>query len=498
MIPPSTHATLDVAPAPEPLAAPRRFERVLLVNPPSGLYRRDDRCQCKVEDQTVAVTFPPLELCYAAAMARRAGAEPMIRDYPAIGATWDDYLADLRSFRPDLLVLSATTATIELDMQAAHAARDVNPETFVLAKGEYLNYFADELLPQRPEIDAIAFGEIEYTIEELVAGRPLADVAGLVWRDDRGKARRNSPRPFGDHLDDLPFPARDLIRNELYTSPENGRPLTVLHANRGCPAKCIYCPAGVISGYNVRLRSPRLVVDEIEECVTRHGIRDFLFHGDTFTINKRWMLQLCDEILARNLVIRWGCNSRVDTIDDERAAAMKKAGCWVVAFGFEHSDQEMLDLMKKGAKVEKAFTARETCRRHGLCCQAFMVVGLPWETKESLARVEAFLRKLDPDFFDLNIAYPLPGTELYEIAKREDLIVLDDLAEGGYARAAMRTHTLSPEFLTDWRRKTLLKLNLRPRYVTRTLWRAAQTGTLTYYVRAGLRRFNRLVFANAA
>jgi radical SAM superfamily enzyme YgiQ (UPF0313 family) len=487
----------EAAPGAAAATAPgtRRFDRVLLVNPPSGLYRRDDRCQCKVEDQTVDITFPPIELCYAAAMARRAGAEVMVRDYPAVGAAWEDYLADLRDFRPDLLVVSATTATIELDMQAAQAARDVTPDIFVLAKGEYLNYFADELLPKRPEIDAIAFGEIEETMEELVAGKPFGAICGLVWRDDAGKTRRNPSRPFGEHLDDLPIPARDLIENSRYTSPENGRPLTVLHANRGCPAKCIYCPAGVISGYNVRLRSPELVVDEIEECVNRYGIRDFLFHGDTFTINKRWLLKLCDLILERKLDIHWGCNSRVDTIDDERAQAMKNAGCWVVAFGFEHSDQEMLDNMKKGARVEKAFTARECCRRNGLCCQAFMVVGLPWETKESLARVEAFLRKLDPDFFDLNIAYPLPGTELYEIAKRENLIEIDDLAEGGYATAAMRTYTLSPAFLTEWRRKALLRLNLRPRYVTRTLWRAAQTGTLTYYVKAGLRRFNRLFFA---
>lgn len=490
----SSSAILAPAEA-DALAEPsrRRFRRVLLVNPPSGLYRRDDRCQCKVEDQTVAVTFPPIELAYAAAMAQRAGAEAMIRDYPARGASWDDYLRDLREFQPDLLLFSATTATVELDMQAARAARDVAPGVMVIAKGEYLNYFADDLIAQRSEIDAIAHGEIEHTIEEIVEGVPFPDISGLIWRGDNGEAKRNPSRAFAEALDEMPFPARDLLDNGLYCSPENGRPITVIHANRGCPAKCIYCPAGVLAGYKVRLRDPKLVVDEIQECVEKHGVRDFLFHGDTFTINKRWMLDLCGEIVARNLNIHWGCNSRVDTIDDERAQAMKRAGCWVVAFGVEHCDQEMLDKMKKGARVEKAFEAIECCRRNGLCSHAFMVVGLPWETEESLVRVEAFLRKLDPDFFDLNIAYPLPGTELYEIAKNENLIVLEDLAEGGYARAAMRTHTLTPERLTQWRRDALLRLNLRPRYVTRTLWRAARTGCLPHYVKAGTKRLRRLL-----
>jgi radical SAM superfamily enzyme YgiQ (UPF0313 family) len=251
----------------------------------------------------------------------------------------------------------------------------------------------------------------------------------------------------------------------------------------------------VISGYNVRLRDPKLVVDEIEECVVAHGIRDFLFHGDTFTINKNWMIQLCREIIDRDLDVHWGCNSRVDTIDDERAEWMKKAGCWVVAFGLESGVQELLDKMKKGARVEKAYTAIDVCKRHGLCTHGFYVIGLPWETEETLEQTLQFAKEVDTEFFDFNIAYPLPGTELYEIAKEENLIEVDDLAESGYADAAMKTFALSPEYLTEWRRKALLEMNLRPGYVSRTLWRAAKTGCLPHYLKAGMKRLNRLVAA---
>lgn len=468
--------------------------RVLLINAPSGLYRRDDRCQCKVEDQTVSVIFPPIEAAYAAATMRRAGAECRIRDYPAIGGTWEQFIADLQEFRPTMLLFTATTATVDLDMEAARVARETLPDLLIVAKGEYLNYHAEKYIEEHTVLDAIIYGEIELTVEELAAGRDFASIQGLIWRSPEGKPVRNVPRPFTEDLDSFPFPARDLLENRIYRSPENGKPITVLHANRGCPAKCIYCPAGVISGYSVRLRKPALVVDEIEECVNRYGIRDFLFHGDTFTINKKWMLSLCEEILKRNLDVHWGCNSRVDTIDDERAQMMKKAGCWVVAFGLESGVQELLDKMKKGARVEKAFTAIETCRRNGLRTHGFYVIGLPWETEETLQQTFDFAQKIDTDFFDFNIAYPLPGTELYEIARDEGLISTN-LAEGGYAQATMRTYKLTPEFLTDWRRKALLKMNLRPRYVARTLWRATLTGCLPHYVKAGFRRLNRLMAA---
>src|SRR5262245_65971821 len=96
--------------APAASVSERRFRRALLVNPPTGLYRRDDRCQCKVEDQTVQITFPPIELASIAASLRAAGAEVAVRDYPVRGATWDDYLADLKSIRPDFLLVNVVPA----------------------------------------------------------------------------------------------------------------------------------------------------------------------------------------------------------------------------------------------------------------------------------------------------------------------------------------------------------------------------------------------------
>lgn len=173
---------------------------------------------------------------------------------------------------------------------------------------------------------------------------------------------------------------------------------------------------------------------------------------------------------------------------------MRKAGCWVVAFGVETGNQEILDKMKKGARVEDAEEAIAVCKRHGLRTHAFFVIGMPWETRETLAETYKLARRLDTDFFDFNIAYPLPGTELYEIALAENLFEQAP-EQGGYAQAAVRTYTLSGKDLMRWRRRSLLSMYLRPTYIARTLLRSGSPRATLNYVRAGARRLGQLLTA---
>lgn len=515
------------------------LQKVLLINPPTGLYRRDDRCQCTVEDQTVQIVFPPMDLAMAAACAERAGSLCQIEDYPAVRRGWAEYIADLKEFQPDLLVVNSTTATLKGDIETCRLAKEHSPGVLTAVKGETVIYNAIDVLLDHPEIDVVLPNECEEAVAELVEGKPVTQIAGLHFRDalldrlglDRPAnlvrpmrkaqvsavtAKREAreagatavtedvndsgvwftgKRTLQPDLDGLPYPARHLLRNKVYISPETGNPLTVIHGNRGCPAKCVYCPAGVLTDFSVRYRTVDSIIGELKECVERYGIREFLFHGDTFTINKKWLLQLCERIVAEKLPIRWGCNSRVDTMDDERAAAMKRAGCWVVAFGIESGDQEMLNKMRKNATLEQAREAVAVCKRNKLRVHSFLVIGLPWETEETLEKTYLFLRELDPDFFDFNIATPLPGTELHEIALREDLFENDyDPSRAGYASGAMRTLSgITSEQLGVWRRERLLKMYLRPSYIARMLTRAGGPKQTMQYIKAGSKRLGQLL-----
>jgi len=477
---------------------PRPLKKFLVINPPTGLYRRDDRCQSRVEDQTIEVVFAPTDLALYAAVLRLRGAEVQLRDYPGLQHGWNEYLADLKAFCPDAVIVRTTLATLEGDLKACEVAKERAPETVTIGVGESLACQRDRILAANSTLDVVIVGEPEPTLSELAGASDLSSVAGLSYRAvENGQPRvaSTASRPLLDDLDMFPYPARDLLDNARYRSPETGNPLTVIHAHRGCPWHCIFCPAGALSGHRVRFRSPENVVGEIEQCVRDFGIREFLFHGDTFTINRRWLIELCQRIVEASLDIRWGCNSRVDTMDDERAQWMKRAGCWVVAFGVESGSQEILDKMKKGARVEQARQAIEVCRRHGLRTHAFYVIGFPWETHATLVETFRLARDLDTDFFDFNIAYPLPGTEFYEIVRAERLLDETAYASAGYANAAARTFQVTQQELNRWRRRALLQLYLRPNYILRTLVRSGSPHRAWRYIRAAFRRLRRLLAA---
>lgn len=466
----------------------RKIQRVLLMNPPTGVYMRDDRCQAPVDGMTAQPNRTPLDLAYMAAMLEQAGKIVRIRDFGGERSDWNALQEELLHFKPDLVAISVTTPTLLRDLIACQIAKKILGAVITVAKGAHFTPKDTEVLEAHQELDLAIRGESEHAIVEIAEGRPYPEILGLTYRKD-GKLVHNSPRPFIDviDLDQLPFPARHLLNNNLYAAPDTGKPITMIDTGRGCGYQCIYCAVSVASGYRFKSRSPGNVADEIEECVKKHGIIDFFFRADTFTWNERWVVSLCEEIIRRNLKIRWGCNSRVDTLSEGRLEWMKRAGCWVVGFGMESGNQQNLDRMKKNAKKEDAIKAVQMCRKYGIRSYGLFLIGLPWETRAMVEETIQFMKVVNPNFIDVNIAYPLPGTEFYNIAKEMNLFTEEDLSRGDYARPIVRTVELSTEDLISLRRKAILSFYLRPSYVLRTLRDIQSPIELKNYLKAGLR-----------
>lgn len=465
---------------------------VLLFNPPSGLYRRDNRCQNKVEDQTVNVVFPPMELLYNAAILENAGCQVEVRDYPAENADFQALIDDIQRLKPDYAIFTATIATLENDLYAAALIKEHSPGSITAAKGEPLHYMDEEIIQQATSLDYILRGEVEAYIRDFVEGKDPASLPGLTFVRD-GQLVRNDSQNVALNLDDLPIPARHLIKNELYISPESRKKLTTVVTSLGCPYKCIFCSVPAMTGTSVRYRSPENVVAEIENCIEEHGINEFLFHADTFTLNKNWVIRLCQMIVEKQLPIRWGCNSRVDSIDEERLIWMKRAGCWVVGFGVETGNDQHLEWIKKRATREQAFEAIRVCRKHKVRSHAFLTFGYPWDTHESIQELIDFAGELDPDFFDFNVVFPIPGTEFMQQLNEKGLVIQERLKNGGYAVGAISTEQLSPEELERWRKKALWKMYLRPHYIARTLFNAGSPGVALNYLRAAWARAQNLL-----
>src|SRR6185369_2391962 len=398
----------------------------------------------------------------------------------------------LRTMRPDAVLLSCTTQTVEDDMAIAALVKRVLPSAMTIAKGAHFNVLDVDVMTRHPALDAALREEIEDTCRELGRGAALADVAGLTWRRADGAVVRNPARGFTRELDALPFPARHLARNELYARPDTGEPQTTIITNRGCPHRCIYCLANQVAGLANRYRSVENVLAEIRECVERHGITSFLFRSDLFTQDAAWVRRLCRAILDAGLAISWACNARVDTVDAETLAWMKRAGCWIVAFGVESGDQATLDRLEKNATVAEAHRAVELCRAAGIKSSVYLLMGLPWDTHESITRLIAFACELDPDIVEFFYPYPFPGTPLQRQCVELGLLRPGEIPKQSYAFPAIATTTLGKDELAAYRTAALRAFYVRPRKIARTLLGTRSPRELRNYLRVGWSQLRQL------
>lgn len=444
-------------------------QRVFCIVPPTGQYIREDRCQTPIEKLRTVALRPPIDLMYAAAAFEQSGAECRLTDYPGEQWSWQRLEDDIRAFRPNAVVMSITTPSFEDDMKAAALCKRIDSSIVTIAKGAHFNTLDVRAMNEHPELDIALRGEYELTCLDLgLAEKPLAEIPGITWRNN-GTVVRNDGRALPDDLDQIPFPARHLANNALYIRPDTDELQTTLVTNRGCPFSCTYCLANQVSGLKNRYRSVENVMAEIRECVEQHGIRNFLFRSDLFTQNKKWVIRLCEAIVESKLDIRWASNSRVDTVNPEVLAAMKRAGCWLIAFGVEKGDDESLERIAKKATAEQARHALRITREAGIKRSMYLLFGLPDDTEETLRNDIEFAKQLDPDFLEIFYPYPFPGTPLYDEAVERGLLEAGVIPKEAYGMPAMATSHIALERLAQLRTWGMRQFYLRPRFIARTL-----------------------------
>jgi len=470
----------------------KKIKRAYLVNPPTGLYVREDRCQFPVKGLNATAIRPPMDLAYIASTLHEADVECKINDFPAEGGDFNDFKNNLIKFAPDMLIVSVTSPTITLDMEACKIAKEIDPEIITAAKGAHFSVLDVDSLEKYEELDFVVRKETEFIFKDVAEKGDLSKVSGITYRNN-GDIIRGKQRPYFKDLDLLPFPARSLIKNELYIRPDTERMQTTIQTNAGCPSKCVFCLARQVSGAKVRSRSPGNIITEIEECIEKYNIHNFFFRADTFTINKKIAIGLCKEILERGLDIEWVCNGRVDTLDEEILEWMAKAGCWLMSIGVESGSPEILKHMKKGTKPEQAKRAIRFCREAGIKTYMLFVMGLPWETEKTLRETIDFAKDIDGDFLEFSLAVPFPGTEFYEIALEEGLFDIKELENFDNTKPIVNTFELSREQLLKIRDKGMREFYLRPRYIIRTLMDAKDPKVMMNYLRFGAERLKRLV-----
>ena len=438
--------------------------KILLVNPPIPheieLY------------STAGIVAPPMGLTYLAAVLEKYGYHVEILDAPVLSLSHEQIEEEIKKREPDIVGITATTAMINSALQVAKTAKTVLPESIVVLGGIHVTFSYESTMRENPFVDIACIGEGEYTLLELVQTLEkegdLKNVKGIVYRKN-GELVKNQPRPLIENLDELPFPARHLLPMHKYKAFGENMILGTILTSRGCPFNCIFCSSSLLFGKKFRARSPKNVVDEVEQFQEAYKTRYVEFVDDTFTFDRKRAEAICKEIIDRKLDTRWVCSCRVDLIDKELMQTLKKAGCVMIYFGVESGVQRIINLMRKGIKLEQAERVMKWAREVGIETVASFVFGIPGETWEDAMQTIKFAKKLNPDYVQFSIATPFPGTELYQIAKREGLLLTEDWSKYTVLKPVMRTKELSVEQLQRLIKKAYFSFYLRPSVVFRYL-----------------------------
>jgi len=323
---------------------------------------------------------------------------------------WQEVAAQVRDFRPDMVGITAMTTKYPTASRIAGIVKAVNPDIRIVIGGHHPSIFGSQLLHDK-NIDFAVVGEGEMTMLELVNrltdARPdYSAVKGLVYRDG-GKTFTTEPRRLIRDLEALPVAERGLMINAGYVSENN------IMTSRGCPFNCHYCGAQIIWQHKVRRRSVDHVMKEIDYLLGRTKSRNISFWDDSFTMGKKYTLELADALRQRP-GITFSCITRLDLIDDAILSGLKQAGCNTILFGIESGSDKMLSLMNK--KMSRDFIRKQIdlVRKHHLNWIGFFIMGYPGETRDEIFETLQFMKELDPPYAEINIFNPLPGTRIWD------------------------------------------------------------------------------------
>ncbi len=422
-----------------PAPPPGRTWRVLLINPPFQRLKG------------VNNLYFPLGLGYLAGSLKKAGfdcgiynaenpqADEMVahnhlslleQHHKYIDAlhddshyVWQEVRRTIREFRPDVLGVSVLTPIYGSAVRVNKMAREMFPNVRIVWGGPHPTVQYREILADEPEVEFCVLGEGELTMAELCselrAGTTEFDhVEGMVWRDAQGVIRTNKPRDYIDDLDALPWPDKSasIYLDAYFRDPERAQ-LGNVFGSRGCPFKCAYCSSHTIWTRKVRYRSPESVVSEIESLRRDFGVERISFLDDTFTMNRKWATSICNLMTERKVSVRWGCYTRLDVLTEPLLETMQNAGLAEMDVGIETGSQRMADFLQKDIKLDRVREMAGVMNRRHVNWNAFIMMGLPDETREDMQATVDFIHEVKPIRCILSVFTPYPGDRLFDICK---------------------------------------------------------------------------------
>lgn len=437
----------------------------------------------KVVDEKFCLA-PPIILAYVAAILEKTGHQVIIIDAKALKITLSKTLQILKQFSPDMIGFRVDTywfhrvvewaQYLKMAMNIPVVVGGINvslypEETFAYSCFDYgIRGEANESLPQ--------------LIEALEGKRNIENIKGIIYRD-RDKIVMT---PLCDNLinfNDYPYPARHLLPNHLYYSFTSQRKnYTIMLTSTGCLYKCKFC---TISKLSYRERTPKNVVDEIEQCYTQYSVREIDFFDANFFMNKKRVIEICKEMMNRGIEIEWSCRSRVDMVDDEILRISAQAGCKKIYYGIESVSQDTLININKGITKEQVISTIELTHKHRINTLGFFMIGNIGDTKERVFASIKFAKRLKLDFVQVCRAIAKPNTDYNNI-------LLDNYGEDYWknyilgikkeSRLPNPWTDLSQKELDQYTRKFYRDFYFRPSYILKRICKVKSIDELLRYI----------------
>lgn len=426
------------------------FMKIALVNSPFLSSNRSNSFQYNLN--------PPLGILYLASYLRKyltGNNDIKLVDGVLLGG--EKTLDEILRSKPDIVGISVVTPNALGGYQLANKIRKTKPNTLIIFGGVHASALPEEVF-EKSKADLVVTGEGEQTLLEIVKARNSKNtnyekIPGLVFKK-RGKIVRTPPRKFIQNLDNLPFPAYDLLDNrELYTGWvfKKNAPEAFIMSTRGCPFHCFFCTDVIwkSSRPHLRMRSPKNIVDELEWHVKKFGIKEFYDGADEFNCVESWSIAVCQEIIKRKLQLTWKCQLRADRVSEEFAKNLAQSGCWYVCLGVESGNQRTIDGIHKQITLKQVEVACRNLKKYDIKISLLLMLFNIWEengklayegVKESLNTLK-FARHLIKeglaDFFGPNPTVPLPGSPLYNFSLKKGVIprkIIGKWEEWNYVR----------------------------------------------------------------
>ncbi len=368
----------------------------------------------------------PLGIVFIGTYLKKNGVDVRLMDLQ-FSKSFEDWKGHLEEYKPDIVGISVLTLIANFAYKAAQMAKEFNPDIKVVIGGPHACAMPEDMLKSK-NVDIVVVGEGEKTMLELVraleTGKDLAAVKGIIYRE-KGKIKHTAPRPYIEDLDELGIPDRDLLPTypkylKFPTPFPYVMPHTYIIGSRGCFGNCSFCQPMLrkIFGPRVRYRSPKMIVDEMEHLVNKYNAKSIYFADDTFTANKQWVTEFCEELIRRGLQKRmvWLGQTRVNVLTKELAQLLKRSGCIFLAFGVESGNQRVLDeVYTKGITPDQTRKAFKICDEVGILTETALIVGCHDETRESVMDTIKLVEDVNPDIADIHYLTPTPGSRLFEI-----------------------------------------------------------------------------------